>query len=124
MRRAGVLGRVVTLTVRFADFRTVSRSGTATSPTDCTGELYAQALALYARLGPPQARIRRVGIRVQGLVEVGRAYCQPTLDAPDRGWREAEVAVDAVRRKFGPRGVELAVLAGTPRAGASVPRHR
>ena len=124
MRRAGVLGRVVTLTVRFTDFRTVSRSGTLTGPTDCTGELYEQVLALYDRLGLQRVRLRRVGIRVQGLVEAGKAYRQPTLDAPDRGWREAELAVDAVRRKFGPRGVELAVLAGTPRPGAAVPRHR
>ena len=127
MRRAGVLGRVVTLTVRFADFRTVSRSGTLRSPSDCTGELYEQVLALHTRLlagTTRRLRHRRVGVRVQGLVEAGKAYRQPTLDAPDRGWREAELAVDAVRRKFGPRGAELAVLAGTPRRGAAVPRHQ
>ncbi|MFT4296292.1 MAG: DNA polymerase IV [Micropruina sp.] len=110
MRRAGVLGRVVTLTVRFADFRTVSKSATLSGLTDGTDELYAQALALYARLGPPRTRIRRVGVRVQGLVEAGKAYCQPPLDAPERGWREAELAVDEVRRKFGSHCLDRAVL--------------
>jgi DNA polymerase IV len=110
MRRAGVLGRVVTVTIRFADFRTTSRSATLTGLTDRTDELHAQAVALYARIGSAGARIRRVGIRVQGLVEVGKAYCQPTLDAPEHGWREAELAMDAVHRKFGRRCLELAVL--------------
>ncbi|MBP8919319.1 MAG: DNA polymerase IV [Micropruina sp.] len=110
MRRAGVLGRVITLTVRFADFRTVSKSLTMTSPTDCTGDLHAQALVLYAKLGLQRPRVRRVGIRVEGLVEAAKAYCQPTLDAPERGWREAELAMDAVRRKFGPDRLQRAVL--------------
>ena len=110
MRRAGVLGRVVTVTVRFADFRTTSRSATLTGLTDRTDELHAQAVLLYERIGSPGARIRRVGIRVQGLMAVDAAYWQPTLDAPERGWREAELAMDAVRSKFGPRCLERAVL--------------
>jgi len=110
MRQAGVLGRVITLNLRFADFRTVSKSLTLASPTDGTDELHAQAMVLYGKLALERPRIRRVGIRVEGLVEVGKAYCQPTLDAPDRGWREAELAVDAVRRKFGPHCLERAVL--------------
>ncbi|GAA0349054.1 DNA polymerase IV [Micropruina glycogenica] len=110
MRQAGVLGRVVTLNLRFADFRTISRSLTLASPTDSTDELHAQALKLLGKLGLERPRIRRVGIRVEGLVDADKAYCQPTLDAPDRGWREAELAADAVRRKFGPNGVQRAVL--------------
>lgn len=110
MRRAGVLGRVVTLNLRFADFTTISKALTRTSPTDVTDDLYADALALYAKLGLQRARIRRVGIRVEGLVERDRAYQQPTLDAPDRGWREAEEAADAVCGKYGPDSVQRAVL--------------
>ena len=110
MRQAGVLGRVVTLNLRFADFRTISRSLTLASPTDSTDELHAQAMKLLGKLGLERPRIRRVGIRVEGLVDADKAYCQPTLDAPDRGWREAELAADAVRLKFGPNGVQRAVL--------------
>jgi len=110
MRQAGVLGRTVTLTLRFADFRTVSKTLTLASPTDSTDELHGQAMALYGKFGLERPRIRRVGIRVEGLVDADKAYCQPTLDAPDRGWREAELAADAVRRKYGPHGVERAVL--------------
>ena len=111
MRRAGVLGRVLTVTIRFADFQTASKSATLSGLTDTTDELHAQAMVLYHRLRAAGTPIRRVGVRVQGLVEAGKAYCQPTLDAPERGWREAEVAMDAVRRKFGPQCLERAVLA-------------
>lgn len=111
MRQAGVLGKVVTLNLRFADFTTISKALTRTSPTDVTDDLYADALALYAKLGLQRARIRRVGIRVEGLIERHRAYQQPTLDAPERGWREAEQAADAICGKFGPHSVQRAVLA-------------
>jgi DNA polymerase-4 len=110
MRQAGVLGRTVTLTLRFADFRTVSKTLTLNSPTDSTDELHAQAVTLYRKFGLDRPRIRRVGIRVEGLVNADQAYCQPTLDAPERGWREAELATDAIRRKFGPHCVQRAVL--------------
>ncbi|MBK8460361.1 MAG: DNA polymerase IV [Micropruina sp.] len=110
MRQAGVLGRTVTLNLRFADFTTISRSLTIPSPTDGTDELYRQALKLYAKLGLQRARIRRVGIRVEGLVERDRAYQQLTLDAPERGWSEAERAADAVVRKYGPESVKRAAL--------------
>ncbi len=110
MRQAGVLGKTVTLNLRFADFTTLSRSLTRKSPTDVTDDLYADALSLYAKLGLQRARIRRVGVRVEGLVDRDRAYQQPTLDAADRGWREAEQAADAVCVKYGPESVKRAVL--------------
>lgn len=47
---------------------------------------------------------------MQGLVEAGKAYCQPALGDPERGWREAEAAMDAVRDKFGAGCLERAVL--------------
>ena len=45
MRAARVLGRTVTVHVRFADFRVVQRSATLRSPTDSTGEIHASAIA-------------------------------------------------------------------------------
>jgi DNA polymerase IV len=110
MRAAGVLGRTVTLNLRFADFTTISRSVTLTSPTDITDEVYDTTLGLYAKLGLQRARIRRVGVRVTGLVDRASAYLQPFLDSPDHGWRDAELAADKVIRRFGPKAVQRAVL--------------
>ncbi len=123
MRRAGYLGRTVTLSVRFADFRTLTRSCTLSSPSDVTGEIYDAALALYQRLGLDRARVRRVGVKVGGLVPAGRAERQPFLDDPEFGWREAEAAVDAAVGKFGPKAVQRAVLAAPRNWVAAMGQH-
>ena len=110
MRKAGLVGRTVTISVRFADFVELTRSATLPSPTDVTDQIYAAALGLYDRLGLGRARIRRVGVRVAGLVPVDLACLQPSLLDPDRGWREADQAVDAAVGRFGPGSVQRAVL--------------
>jgi len=100
----------VTLNLRFADFTTISRSSTLASPTDITDEVYDAAIASLAKLGLQRARIRRVGVRVTGLVDRDTAYLQPTLDSPEHGWRDAEKAADKVIQRFGPKAVRRAVL--------------
>ena len=47
---------------------------------------------------------------MEGLVDRRRAYRQPRLTDPERGWREADQAVDAAVGKFGPAAVQRAVL--------------
>ena len=68
MRVAGVAGRTVTLTVRFADFTTITRSRTLPEATDVTREIHQTATRLYDALGLQRARVRLVGVRVEGLV--------------------------------------------------------
>jgi DNA polymerase IV len=111
MRKQRVLGRTVSISVRFADFAEVTRSATMPSPTDVTEEIYTAALALYDRLRLDRARIRRVGVRVEQLVDAERAYRQPQLTDPEFGWREADQAVDGAIRKYGAAAVQRAVLA-------------
>ncbi|MBA8794324.1 DNA polymerase-4 [Friedmanniella endophytica] len=115
LRKAGLLGRTVTLGIRFADFRAITRSATLTTPTDVTTEIHAEAVRLYRALQVPKARIRRVGVRVENVVEADRTSRQPFLTDPEHGWREAEQAVDAAVARFGPGAVQRAALAGTGR---------
>lgn len=110
LRRANMLGRTVVLNVRFSDFTTVTRSATLQGLTDVTGEIYRCAASLYEALGAKHSRIRRIGVRMEGLTERGQAYQQPQLDDPDKGWREAEQAADAAIAKFGPAAVQRARL--------------
>ena len=105
-----MVGRTVTLSVRFADFTELTRSATLPTATDVTDEIYAEAVALYERLGLDRARIRRVGVRVEGLIGIDRADRQPRLTDPEHGWREAEQAVDAAVGRFGPAAVQRAIL--------------
>ncbi|MDN5725823.1 MAG: DNA polymerase IV [Propionibacteriales bacterium] len=119
LRRAQMVGRTVAITVRFADFTTITRSGTLSSPTDRTDEIHARANALYAKLGLQRARIRLVGVRVEGLVPLAEAHQQPSLAEPDHGWREVEQAMDAAAVKFGPSAVQRAVLSDRRRRGVT-----
>src|SRR5919112_1588293 len=68
MRVAGVVGRTVSITVRFADFTTITRSRTMPEATDVTQEVYRAAVRLCDALGLQRARIRLVGVRVEGLL--------------------------------------------------------
>ncbi|WP_420175739.1 DNA polymerase IV [Luteococcus sp. OSA5] len=110
MRRAGMLGRTVTVELRFADFSTISRSTTLSGPTDVTDEIFDGGWRAFRALNLQRARIRRVGVRVEGLVEADKAFQQPPLDAPDKGMREVEVVADQVVRRFGPAAVQRASL--------------
>jgi DNA polymerase IV len=110
MRVAGVAGRTVTLTVRFADFTTITRSRTLPEATDITQEIYRQAVRSYDALGLQRARIRLVGVRVEGLVPRERVHRQLVLGERDRGWSEADRAADRVVRRFGADAVRPASL--------------
>ena len=110
LRAAGVAGPTVSVTVRFADFTTLTRSRTLRDPTDVTAEIYATASRLYAGLGLQRARIRLVGVRVERLVDASAAHRQLQLDARERGWSEADRAVDQAVRRFGGAAVTSASL--------------
>ena len=110
MRTAGVAGRTVTLKVRFADFTTITRSRTLSDATDCTGEIHATAAALFDALGLQRARIRLVGVRVEGLMPRHQVQRQLVLGARDRGWEEVDRAADAAALRFGGGAVRRATL--------------
>jgi DNA polymerase-4 len=116
MRTARVAGRTVTLKVRFADFTTITRSKTLGEATDVTREIYGTATDLFTALGLQRARIRLVGVRVEGLVPRAGVQRQLVLGERERGWAEADGAVDRATARFGAAAVRPATLIGTDRA--------
>ncbi|MEO5708277.1 MAG: DNA polymerase IV [Nocardioidaceae bacterium] len=116
MRTARVAGRTVTLKVRFADFTTITRSKTRGEATDVTREIYGTATDLFTALGLQRARIRLVGVRVEGLVPRADVQRQLVLGERERGWPEADGAVDRATARFGAAAVRPATLIGTDRA--------
>ncbi len=115
VRAAGYRGRTVSIKVRFADFTTITRARTLREPTDVGQQVYAVAGQLYDALGLQRARLRLVGVRLEGLVDAEGVAEQLLLDAPERGWREAEQAVDAATRRFGSGAVRPAALVAQDR---------
>ncbi len=90
LRAASLQGRTVSIKVRFADFTTITRARTLPETTDVAREIYLTACALYDALGLERARIRLVGIRVEGLVDTTRQPRQLLLGERDHGRRDAE----------------------------------
>ncbi len=124
LRHARIAGRTISIKVRFADFTTITRSRTLHDPTDVAKAIYDTARTLFDALGLERVRIRLVGIRVEGLVDAEEAPQQLLLGAPEVGRREAEVAVDAIRARFGTdavRPARLVDLGPDDAGGASQP---
>jgi DNA polymerase-4 len=110
VRGAQLAGRTVTLKVRFADFTTITRSRTRPEATDVTQEIYETAAGLFHALGLQRARIRLVGVRLEGLVPRAGVYRQLVLGGSDHGWAEADRAVDRAVDRFGNAAVQPASL--------------
>jgi DNA polymerase-4 len=115
LRAAGHVGRTIVIKVRFADFRTINRSRTMRTTTDVAREIFETSWALFTALGSDSGaigQIRLIGVRVEGLAAGATASRQLTLGEPERGWREAEAAADAVAARFGRSIVGPASLLG------------
>jgi len=115
MRSAGVSGRTVTLKVRFHDFTTITRSRTVGDATDSALQIYATATELFTALGLQRARIRLVGVRVEGLIDSATSTRQLMLGERARGWEDAERAVDRAVTRFGGSAVRPATLINAAR---------
>jgi len=111
LRAAGHVGRTVTIKIRVADFRTVNRSRTMPTGTDVAREIFAISWTLFEALRVAEP-IRLVGVRVEGLSAAATTSRQLTLGEPERGWREAEAATDALAARFGRSIVGPASLLG------------
>jgi DNA polymerase-4 len=116
LRTAGLAGRTVSVKIRFADFTTITRARTLPEPTDVAAVLYATARQLYEALGLDRARLRLVGIRVEGLVESELAPHQLLLGERAQGRREVEQAADRAARRFGDGTVRPATLVDPDRS--------
>jgi DNA polymerase IV len=110
LRTTGHRGHTVTLKVRFADFTTLTRSATVSTPAGDTGDVRPLVRQLWRRVGRDGRGVRLLGVGVSGLV----ARDQPLQLALDASGRGAAAAVDAIRDRFGDGAVVPARLAGPP----------
>lgn len=110
LRQAGLLGRTITLKVRFSNFSTITRSKTLLDPTDVAKEIYEVAKSLFEGLKLDQVRVRLVGVRIEKLVEEEQANRQLLLGENEKGWREIDKASDKANARFGDEAIKPARL--------------
>jgi len=108
LRRHGLRARVVTLKLRYKDFRTVTRRATLAKATDLVEVLYLEASELLKREIRAGAEIRLVGISAGGLVEGG--YQLSLFGGDELRLRRLSKVVDDIRDRYGDGAIRRASL--------------
>ena len=108
LRERSLFAKTISIKVRFADFTTINRSKTLPLATDSTHDIYEVVKFLYGALRIHRARLRLVGVSLENLQY--SAPKQLILGSRERGWREAEGAIDRAQARFGPGSVKPARL--------------
>jgi DNA polymerase-4 len=104
LRQGGARGKTITLKVKFADFKVITRSRTLNEPTHCTQVIFDAAAQLLRQVSL-QKRVRLVGVRVSNL---DRGLRQAALFADSRVNRNEKLdrAMDEISQKFGNRALK------------------
>ncbi len=113
LRSSGYSAARVTLKLRFADFRTLTRSQTA-EPTQDGLEIYRRAIALLERIALVDA-VRLIGLSASALTSPDPDQLSLFTGAEKRRGELAR-AIDRLASKFGPDSVRPASLLDPPGA--------
>ena len=112
VRDAGVVGRTVSVKVRYPDFTTVGRSRTLADPSDLVVDILAAATLLLDSVDTTPG-VRLLGVSLgnlqDGSVRQLRLEEVATPEGRSPGWRDAEGAVDRIRERFGTGAIGPAV---------------
>lgn len=109
LRHAGVEASGVAIKVRFADFRTVTRSQHLSDPTDVGQRIATVARDLFDQLDAHDS-VRLIGVRAERLVPAGTSAL--ALWDDDGEWKKAEGALDRAAQRFGRGAVTRAAFLG------------
>jgi DNA polymerase-4 len=106
LRRQDLRGKTVFIKVRYADFRTVTRSESLDAPTSVTRELYVTASRLLqAQLGGHSQPVRLLGMGASGMTAERLEQGELFASADRERQRRIDSVVDAVKTRFGNRSM-------------------
>ncbi len=106
LKKSDLAGRGITLKLKTADFKTITRARHLGDPTQLADKIYAAGEALLENETDGR-RFRLIGIGVGDLEAADRADPQDLLDQSAERRKNAELAIDKLRDKFGNSAVEL-----------------
>jgi DNA polymerase-4 len=109
LRAHGFVARTVSIKVRTSDFATFTRAKTLPQPSDTAADIYRAAQDLLPTVDLHGLAVRLVGVKAENLKEREGMPEQLTLDeavSPTLR-RDAELALDAVRDRFGSKSIAL-----------------
>ncbi|HXF87729.1 MAG TPA: DNA polymerase IV [Xanthobacteraceae bacterium] len=104
LKQAGISGSTVTLKLKTADFRILTRARSLDAPTQLADRIFAAGRALLAR-EINGTRYRLIGIGVGSLCDAAAADPADLIDRTSERRAAAERAMDRVRGRFGHRSL-------------------
>lgn len=110
VRTQGYASGCITLKIRYHDFRTETRSHTLFQPSHSTQDLTKAAVSLLHTKPLKAPWVRLIGVRCEKLVDADNVDIQLQLGERDKGWREADAAIDQARAKYGETSLTRASL--------------
>lgn len=113
LKKAGLTGRTVTVKLKTADFRTITRSQTLEHPTELADRIFEAGRRLLAKAADG-TRFRLIGIGVAEFAAPGDGGFADLIDPQPARRAAAERAVDRVREKFGNTALERGLVFGGP----------
>jgi DNA polymerase-4 len=112
MRREGVIGRTITLKVKYSDFVQITRSKTLPTPTDDGPEIYSNVCRLLKKTEVGKRPVRLLGISLSQLSAIGSetqlGLFNPDGEALKR--KELHAAIDSLHEKFGEKSIRPGTL--------------
>ncbi len=109
LRRADLAGVTVILKLRTGGFRTLTRSRQLADPTQLADRIFSSAVDLLDRETGTTA-FRLIGVGVADFVDPKFADPEDLVDAGAGKRAAAEVAMEAIRDRFGTRSVDLGLV--------------
>ena len=100
LRDAGLYARTVTLTLRYENFKTITRSETLAEPSDLDAPMLAVIRELFERSWDGSALLRLVGVALSSFSGASAQFLLLDPDRRDKLERLAR-ATDQLREKFG-----------------------
>jgi len=114
LKKSGIAGRTVVLKLKSADFRIRTRNRQLADPTRLADKIFSIGREMLAK-ETTGVRYRLIGIGVSDLTDDGKADPPDLVDVQAAKRARAEVAVDALRGKFGRLAVETGYTFGKGR---------
>lgn len=109
LRAKGLTGKGITIKVKYADFTTITRSGTLLGATAHAGDIFRRAEELLKKTEAGTRPIRLLGVSVSRLVpqesEQGELFTEK-----NRRQEKLDEAVDRLRARYGGEGISRASL--------------
>ena len=109
LRRLNVKARTITLKIKHADFRRITRSSALSAPTQSSHIIFRESARLLENYSLPTL-VRLVGVGASGFVPENAPVQTgffPDETAGEGAWEKLDGALDAIYERYGPEAVKM-----------------